>query len=316
MTGGFFMGSRQILIKGGKNWFEFSKTRTGQLDYAGKIEDCEDLEVKDYQRIESSAYFSPGQYLYVQDGLNLSPVLFVSPETDALDEDMYDFLVHVGALLCAVEAKDSFLAGELYRRRKNSFERFPQLTQFIIKPLAAEMLFALMYGNFYSISEDDAPALFRAAKKILAVDTAKETTEQAFVRCFAGKKTVLTLPVVGTNHYHWSPYSEVFENLSQNITPDSFEAQLKKINDAKHSAYANLSVAVQAEPYNQADENAVSVMIENIDSKLAGNSVLEKAGYIRATAAQIIRAAKPEKMTFSARLARLSKKEIVLEISM
>ena len=28
----------QILIKCGNNWFEFSKSKTGQLDYEGKLE--------------------------------------------------------------------------------------------------------------------------------------------------------------------------------------------------------------------------------------------------------------------------------------
>lgn len=36
-------------------------------------------------------------------------------------------------------------------------------------------------------------------------------------------------------------------------------------------------------------------MAENIDAKIAGNPGLEKAGYVRAAAAKIIRAAKPEK---------------------
>lgn len=40
------------------------------------------------------------------------------------------------------------------------------------------------------------------------------------------------------------------------------------------------------------------VMAESIDAKSAGNPGLEKAGYVRAAAAKIIRAAKPEKMSF------------------
>lgn len=55
-------------------------------------------------------------------------------------------------------------------------------------------------------------------------------------------------------------------------------------------------------------------MIENIDSKLEGNPVLEKAGYLRATAAKILRAAKPEKMTFNAKLVQISERDIVVQI--
>ena len=89
-----------------------------------------------------------------------------------------------------MEARDSLLAGELYLRRKKSFDKFARLTQFIIEPV---------------------------------------------------------------------------------------------------------EIAVQAEPYNPADENAVAVMAESIDTKIAGNPGLEKAGYVRAASAKIIRAAKPEK---------------------
>ena len=32
------MSEKQILINCGKKWFEFSKSRTGQLDYCGKVE--------------------------------------------------------------------------------------------------------------------------------------------------------------------------------------------------------------------------------------------------------------------------------------
>ncbi|MDE7228778.1 MAG: hypothetical protein K2N31_10725 [Treponemataceae bacterium] len=233
------------------------------------------------KKIESSAYFSLGQYLYVQDELNYSPVLFVSSETDISDKDSYEFLLHIGALLCAVEAKNSFLAGMLYWRRRESFAKCERLAQFIMRPLAAEILFGLVYGQLNAVSEEDIPLVFDEAKKSLGFNPAKETLEQAFVRYFKAEKRVLTLPVVGTNHHHWSPYAEVFENLFQNITPHAFEAQVKNIYEAKRNSYANLSVAVQAEPYNPADKDAIAVMIENIDAKLAGNSIHEKAGYIR-----------------------------------
>lgn len=308
------MDGKQILIKGGKNWFEFSKSRTGQLDYVGKVADGETVNVDGYQKIESSAYFSLGYYLYLQDELNCSPVVFISSETDISDKDSYDFLLHVGALLCAVEAKNAFLAGMLYWRRRKSFEKCAKLSQFIMQPLAAEILFALVYGQFNAVCEEDVPLVFDEAKKLLGFNPAKEDLEQAFVRYFKTEKRVLTLPVVGTNYHHWSPHSEIFENLLQNITPNEFESQVKNIYKAKRNSYESLSVALQAEPYNPADKNAIAVMIENIDDKLAGNSIHEKAGYIRATAAQIIRAAKPETMAFAAKLVQLSEREIVVKI--
>lgn len=308
------MSGKQILIKGGKNWFEFSKSKTGQLDYAGKIADVEIENLDGFQKIESSAYFSPGYYIYLQDELNCSPEIYVSPETDISDSDTYEFLLHIGALICAVEAKNAFLAVDLCVRRRKSFEKFAQLTRFIMKPLAAEIFFCLVYRRFNNICDDEVPFVFSDVQKLLGFDPAEETPEQAFVRYFKKNKAVLTLPVVGTNHYRWSPYSDVFENLSQNVTPDNFESQLKKLASAKRSTYANLSAAVQAEPYNPADKNAIAVRIENIDSKLEGNPVLEKAGYLRASAAKILRSAKPEKMTFSAKLVQISERDIVLQI--
>lgn len=56
------------------------------------------------------------------------------------------------------------------------------------------------------------------------------------------------------------------------------------------------------------------VMAESIDAKITGNPGLEKAGYIRATAAKIIRAAKPEKMSFKAELLRIDCRNVVVKI--
>lgn len=58
------------------------------------------------------------------------------------------------------------------------------------------------------------------------------------------------------------------------------------------------------------------VMAENIDAKIAGNPGLEKAGYVRAAAAKIIRAAKPEKMSFKAQLMRIDCRNVVLKIEL
>lgn len=58
------------------------------------------------------------------------------------------------------------------------------------------------------------------------------------------------------------------------------------------------------------------VMSESIDAKIAGNPGLEKAGYVRAAAAKIIRAAKPEKMSFKAQLMRIDCRNVVLKIEL
>lgn len=308
------MSEKQILINCGKKWFEFSKSRTGQLDFCGKTENPPHLNVENYQKLASSSYFTPSYYVFLQNELNCTPRIYVSPETDVSDKDTFDFLLHVGALLCAVEAKDSLLAGELYLRRKKSFDKFARLTQFIIEPVSAEILFSLLFGRLYDMEEKEIPLVFDAAKKKLSYICESETLEQAFVRYFKGNETCLTLPIVGMNYHSWSPYSDFLDGLAENLSAEDLLVQAEKIRKAKHNFYSSLEIAVQAEPYNPADENAIAVMAESLDAKIAGNPGLEKAGYIRATAAKIIRAAKPEKMSFKAELVRIGSRDVVVKI--
>ena len=252
--------------------------------------------------------------MFLQDGLNCTPRIYVSPETDVSDKDTFDFLLHVGAMLCAVEARDSLLAGELYLRRKKSFDKFARLTQFIIEPISAEILFSLLFGRLYDMEEKEIPLVLDAGKKKLPCICESETLEQAFVRYFKENKVCLTLPVVGMNYHRWSPYSDFLDGIAENLKAEDLLGQAEKIRKAKHDFYSSLEIAVQAEPYNPADENAVAVMAECIDSKIAGNPGLEKAGYVRATAAKIIRAAKPEKMSFKAELLRIDCRNVVIKI--
>lgn len=310
------MAEKQILINCGKNWFEFSKSRTGQLDYCGKVENPSCLNVENYQKLAASSYFTPSYYVFLQDELNCTPRIYVSPETDVSDKDTFDFLLHVGAMLCAVEARDSLLAGELYLRRKKSFDKFARLTQFIIEPVSAEILFSLLFGRLYNIEENEIPLVLDAAKKKLPCICESETLEQAFVRYFKENKVCLTLPVVGMNYHRWSPYSDFLDGIAENLKAEDLLGQAEKIRKAKHDFYSSLEIAVQPEPYNPADENAIAVMAECIDSKIAGNPGLEKAGYVRATAAKIIRAAKPEKMSFKAQLMRIDCRNVVLKIEL
>lgn len=310
------MAEKQILINCGKKWFEFSKSRTGQLDYCGKVENSSRLNVENYQKFAASAYFTPSYYVFLQDELNCTPRVYVSPETDVSDKDTFDFLLHVSALLCAVETKDYLLAGELYLRRKKSFDKFARLTQFIIEPVSAEILFSLLFGRLYNIEENEIPLVLTAAKKKLSYICESETLEQAFVRYFKENKVCLTLPVVGMNYHSWSPYSDFLDGLAENLKAEDLLDQAEKIRKAKHDFYTSLEIAVQAEPYNSADENAIAVMTECIDAKIAGNPGLEKAGYVRASAAKIIRSAKPEEMSFKAELLRIDSRNVVVKIEL
>lgn len=307
----------QILIKTANDWFEFSKSKTGQLDYVGKWENDSLPDVEGFQEIVSSTYFSPTWYVFVQSALNCNPMIYVASDVDVSDKDTFDYLVHIGPLIAAVEAKDSLLAGELFLRRREVFEKFAQLTQYLMEPLSVEILFSLCYGKMNEVDEDDIPLIFESAKKKLEFDSSRESLEQAFMRYFKKNSVTLTLPLVGTNFYHWDDdiVPEALTKLTDNLSAENLLGNAEKIRSAKHSFYEALKVSAQAEPYNQADKNAIIVCIENVEAKLFGNPGLEKAGHIRALAAKIIREAKPKMMSYASKLSSLNYRQIVVQMT-
>lgn len=304
----------QILIKCGSNWFEFSKSRTGQLDYLGKWDKNDRPKVEGWQEISSSTYFTPSRYYYLQDGMNNNPKIYVAPDVDVSDKDIFSYLVHIGPVLSAIEAKDSLLAGELYLRRQASFEKFSQLTAYIMSDLCVEILFSLCYGKMKEVDPDTIPLVFNNAKKKLHFNSAKETLQQAYIRYLKENQVVLTLPLVGTNYYCWDLEPDVLEKLTDNLGCENILEKAEKIRQAKHDLYASLETSVQAEPYNKYDNNSILVCIENIEAKISGNPGLEKAGHIRATAAEIIREAKQEIMNYSGKLVRVGYDDIVVQM--
>lgn len=229
---------RQILIKTARAWFEFSKSRTGQIDFVGKVSEMlkeDELLEGGYQKIASSAYFTPSYYIYLQNGENANPLVYVADDVDVSDSDTFDFLVHIGSLFAAVDSKDSFLAGELYLRRRSVFEKFPQLTSFIMEDLCAEILFSLCYRKMQNVEPDSIPLLFNSAKKKLDFDSSRESLAQVFMRYFKDNAVTLTLPLVGTCYYDWEdemcPY--VLEKLCDNLSAENLLGAAEKIREAK-----------------------------------------------------------------------------------
>lgn len=306
--------NEQILIECGSSWFAFSQSKTGQLDYCGKA-DCRELpDLSSWQQIASSTYFTPRWYTYLPDSLLCSPRLYVAPGVDVSDKDTFSFLLHIGAVLAAMEAGDSLLAGELYLRRTFVFEKFAQLVQYILEPRSVEILFSLCYGRLQSVDPDSIPLIFSAARKRLGYKPEKETLDQAFMRYFQEHQVTVTMPVVGMQHHDWEPDPMVLHNLTNHLDYEDLPAAVSKIRRAKHDLYASLETAVQAEPYNPVDPNAIAVCIEDLDAKIWGNPGLEKAGYIRAMAAKVIREAKEERLSYGSSLARLSGRDIVVKM--
>ncbi|MBO4759574.1 MAG: hypothetical protein J5505_05895 [Spirochaetaceae bacterium] len=309
--------TRQILIRTADSWFEFSKSRTGQLDFSGKLENGAKPDVSNYQQIVSSAYFTPSYYVFLADGINKNPEVFVADGVDVSDKDTFEYLVHVGPLLAAIETKDSLLAGELYLRRRSVFEKFAQLTQYIMEDLCVEILFSLCYGRMQNVNPNTIPLIFENAKKKLEFDSSRESLDQAFMRWFKKNAVTLTLPLVGTNFHSWNNdiEPELLLKLADNLNADDLTGAAEKIRSAKHDFYKNLKATVQAEPYNPHDKNAIIVCIENISAKIFGNPGLEKAGHIRALAAEIIREAKPAKMAYNAKLFSLTYQTITVQLT-
>jgi len=305
---------KQILIECGKTWFEFTKSVTGQLDFAGKVEVNAKTELKGWQKIASSAYFSPAKYVYLADAMNMTPYLYIAEGVDISDSDVYDYLLHVGALLAAVDSKDSLLAGELYLRRRKTFEKFAQLSQYIMKDLCVEILFSLCYGRMQNVSPEELPLVYNSVLEKLNYNPADMNLEQALMRYAKDNDLTLTLPLVGTCFYNWDSSPLVLDNLCDNLSVENLLTYAEKIRKAKHEFYSSLEVAVQAEPYNPHDVNAVLVSIEDIEAKISGNPGLSKVGHLRALAAKFLRNAKPKKMAYEAELAAIGDEEIIVKI--
>lgn len=183
-----------------------------------------------------------------------------------------------------------------------------------MEPLCVEILFSLAYGRMSNVDPDLIPLIFNNAKKKLRFDASKESLDQAFIIYFKENTVSLTLPLVGTNFYHWDPAPSILDKLTDKLDYENLADASIKIRNAKHDFYESLETAVQAEPYNHADKNSILVCIENINAKIAGNSGLEKAGHIRALAARIIREAKPQKMSYNGKLSRVSYRDYVVVV--
>ena len=306
----------QILIKTANDWFEFTKSKTGQLDFVGKWDKKDAPNLDGAQKLTSSPFFTPSYYVYIASALNCNPVVYVAPEVDVSDKDLFDYLVHIGPVLAAVEAKDSILAGELYIRRKAVFEKFSQLTQYILEPLCVEILFSLCYGRMQQLDPEDLEVVYETAIEKLDYDSSREIIDQALIRYFKKNTTKITLPLVGTCFYNWNSAPYALEGLCDNLSCDDLLGMTEKIRKAKHDFYESLETSVQAEPYNSHDKNSILVCIESPEAKISGNPGLEKAGHIRALAAKIIREAKPKKMNYGGKLTCLADDKIVVEMQL
>lgn len=182
----------------------FTISNTGQLDYLGKIDG--EIELKDYQQLESSTYFSESAYCWISPKLCFDIHLFIANDVVIGNADTFAFLTHIGAILLAIDSGDTLLAAELFDRRKMLFSKFSEICRYIFEPIAPYALFAWVYGGFsdetefneaykkmviFDASMGTSVFLYWAAKKSLNPNPAKETAEEMFIRFFRIKIGIL-----------------------------------------------------------------------------------------------------------------------------
>ncbi len=301
--------------------YAFTRSVTGILDYAGVATPAED-ELSQMQCVEGSAYFTPSWYTYLPTELHAAVDVYLPGNVENLDVGQYSFLLHVGALLLAVQERDGLLVAELLRRRSMVFANFLPLVLHIVKPVAVEALFANVYGGFHGNSgfeqvyKNDAPIatgetdvsaiLFAAARDVLEPNPGKETPEGMFIRYFKDcKHADFTIGIVGATNHPWVDGIEKYESVVNAATAFRFLDDPSKIEMKSLSIYNSLTTKVQAESYNPHDHNAISVSIDDLGLALKGIKSKSKAGYLRATAAAILRKARPNLFAYGSKLWRL-----------
>ena len=306
--------SRDITVYG------FSRSATGILDFVDGAS-AKDEELSQMQCVDGSAYFTPSWYMFLPKDLQATINVYLPSDVKNLDVGQYSFLLHVGALLLAVDERDGLLVAELLRRRVTVFSSFLPLVLHLIKPVAAEALFAYVYGgfrgdsNFAQIYKTNAPIstgetdvsaiLLEAAKDALKPNPEKESPEEMFIRYFREKESFdFTIGLVGATNHPWIAGIEKYESVVKAATAFRF------FDDAavcikSQEFFASLATKVQAEPYNPHDHNAISVSIDDLGAKLKGLVSKSKAGYLRATGAAILRKARPNMFAYDSKLWRL-----------
>ena len=301
-------------------FYGFSRSATGILDLVDGASATDD-ELSQMQCVDGSAYFTPSWYMYLPKVLQATINVYLPNDVKNLDVGQYSFLLHVGALLLAVEERDGLLVAELLRRRAAVFANFLPLVLHLIKPVAAEALFAYVYGGFRGDSDfaqiykanapistgetNVAAILLEAAKETLKPNPEKESPEEMFIRYFREVEFFdFTIGLVGATNHPWIAGIEKYESVVKTATAFRFFDDAA-VGSKSQEFFESLATKVQAEPYNPYDHKAISVSIDDLGAKLKGMQSKSKAGYLRATGAAILRKARPSLFAYGSKLWRL-----------
>lgn len=301
-------------------FYGFSRSATGILDLVNGASATDD-ELSQMQCVDGSAYFTPSWYMYLPKELQATINVYLPNDVKNLDVGQYSFLLHVGALLLAVDEYDGLLVAELLRRRAAVFANFLPLVLHLIKPVAAEALFAYVYGGFRGDSDfaqiykanapistgetNVAAILLEAAKETLKPNPEKESPEEMFIRYFREVEFFdFTIGLVGATNHLWIAGIEKYESVVKTATAFRFFDDAA-VGSKSQEFFESLATKVQAEPYNPHDHNAISVSIDDLSARLKGMQSKSKAGYLRATGAAILRKARPSLFAYGSKLWRL-----------
>lgn len=298
--------------------WKFTKSETGVLDYKGKIK--EDINLSEYQIVHPSLCFARSDYFFMQDILQAKTKVAFSKDYAMPSDDEFTFFSYIPHVLLAMEANDTLLVAELLCRKASVFEKLAPIVNYLVESKIVEIFFSEMFGTFYSSTDNYGSLRFLSEnfEKKINFKLKSETLEEAFIRYFkenkSNKEITFSLPIVGTDFGNWNVETRILNRLLNQLNAESFETQIESIKNVKHNFYKSLEVLAQIEPYNKADKNAIVVMIDDVAAKISGYGGKSKAGYIRRTAAEIIRLARHELITFETKILRISS-EIVISLT-
>lgn len=303
----------------------FYQSPSGQLEFAGEFPLEENRKFEDLWQsgdlekagiLDSSPGSTLGECFFRTESLSFNTYVYLKDGFEISDSDTFAFLIHVGSLLVAVKYKNTYVLSNILEKNIAAFSKFLKLTLFMIKEIAPETLFTVLYSGFenhsmfykfyksnFLLSEaekDVAILLYYAAKEELSPVPEKESPAEMFIRYFKNNpgKTI-TLPVIGMDFYSWKEQVSGFRELTETT---NLAANFGQVNEIKEKILSSLRVSVQAEPYNPHDHNALGVYIDSINEAKSGKHYLIRAGYLRSKASAILRQAFPSKFNFKGKI--------------
>jgi hypothetical protein len=148
--------------------------------------------------------------------------------------------------------------------------------------------------------------LFAAARDALTPNPETESAKEMFIRYFKQNKPFnLTIGLVGASSHPWVESLSKLRSTADFSFGMNFTEKSLLAGQKIQEIYASLKSKAQAEPYNPHDSNAISVSIESLESFYRGIPGKSKAGYIRATGAEILRKARPNLFSYKTTLWRM-----------